>query len=177
MTTTNRAFTLIELLVVVLIIGILAAVALPQYQKAVDKSRMMTVINTLKALKDAQEIYYLANDQYATDFDLLDVEATGTELKTKDAITREYKDGSKYWLYITDAGTQSIYAYPAGFEQKAGFEYYLEHHTVTDNAPQGSFLSCVGRNTRGYKVCQALGGTLRAESGTGGVNKHYNIPL
>ncbi len=69
----NAGFTLIELLVVVLIIGILAAVALPQYEKAVRKSRTANTFTLLRAVKNAEEQYFLANGEYTLDFDALDV--------------------------------------------------------------------------------------------------------
>jgi len=82
-----KGFTLIELLVVVLIIGILSAVALPQYQKAVEKSRIMAVMPNLRALKDSLEMYYLANGQYPADsVRELDISLSGCEVQISGGI-------------------------------------------------------------------------------------------
>ena len=94
-----------------------------------------------------------------------------TDYNAKDSI---YNDGTKYWMWINDGKVQSIYGYPAGFDQKAGIEWYLDHHDQYPEYP-GEWISCVGRNERGHNVCQALGGVLWDQTGENNINKYYKI--
>ena len=69
----NKGFTLIELLVAILIIGILAAIAVPQYQKAVEKSIISKMLVSIKVLHEAQQMYYLQTGNLSTKFQNLDI--------------------------------------------------------------------------------------------------------
>jgi prepilin-type N-terminal cleavage/methylation domain-containing protein len=73
----NTGFTLIELLVVVLIIGILAAIALPQYNRSVEKSRAAEALLMTKAISLANDRHFLETGSYSTDLDQLDIEVPG----------------------------------------------------------------------------------------------------
>ncbi len=69
----KKGFTLIELLVVVLIIGILAAIAFPQYQIAVLKSRTAEMLTNIRAFAEAHMRHKLATGQYPSNFNELDI--------------------------------------------------------------------------------------------------------
>lgn len=84
---TKAGFTLIELLVVVLIIGILATVALPQYQLAVARTKYVALKEAAYSIALAQELYYLANGTYSTDFNELDVTVGKTVVGSKNLRT------------------------------------------------------------------------------------------
>ncbi len=104
-------FTLIELLVVVLIIGILTAVALPQYQKAVAKSHYATIKPLLKSIAHAQEIYYLSNGEYADSMDKLAVTAPAGYVSSSTATDWDYpwgrcatySNGATYCVYRSNS--------------------------------------------------------------------------
>ena len=69
----NKAFTLIEVLIVVLIIGILAAISVTQYNKSVLKSRFSGLMPIARSVYDGQEVFFLSHGKYANDFASLDV--------------------------------------------------------------------------------------------------------
>ena len=73
----NKGFTLIELLVVVLIIGILAAMAMPQYFKAMERSRMTEAVTLLANIAQAQQRKYMQINAYAKNYSGLDVAPKG----------------------------------------------------------------------------------------------------
>ena len=84
-------FTLIELLVVVLIIGILAAMAMPQYFKAVERSRMAEAVTIMDSIVKSQRRKYMQTNDYANWFEGLDVAPKG----------------AKRWSYYTKGDPQT----------------------------------------------------------------------
>ncbi len=90
----KKGFTLIELLVVVLIIGILAAVALPQYRLAVEKARASEAVANIRSLANALDIRYMASGNYGLDTS----DATYHPL-TNLSLDISVPDSDDFWYY------------------------------------------------------------------------------
>ena len=141
---TKKGFTLIELLVVVLIIGILSAVALPQYQKAVTKSRGAQLYTAINGLGKAVQSYFLANGSWPEDFDALDVDfplpsQTGTACGLSVGAGKTLKQGKDYALVIgkSDLWNDLFAVFTQGPYPCAGFAY------IKSEISSGDELFCV----------------------------------
>ena len=150
-----KGFTLIELLVVVLIIGILSAVALPQYTKAVEKSRAAQALAVLKSFGQAMENYYLANGTYVTRFDELDMDFpwSGTE-KWYSLATDTRSNGEWSLQIINDGGYPGVYiGRLKGKYKGGGFGFFLN-----DKAKYGDYrVVCLERHRDGVTLTGKAG--------------------
>jgi len=84
----RKAFTLIELLMIILIVAILVAIVLPQYQTAVDQGRWSSLVISSRSLADAQNIYFMSTGSYSDSASQLPIEIPGT-ISDNQIITQE----------------------------------------------------------------------------------------
>jgi Tfp pilus assembly protein PilE len=148
------------MLVVVLIIGILAAIALPQYRKAVEKSRAAEALTAIKTLKEAADRYYLATGNYPTKWIDLDIDLPGTVVKggsgSDDSMVNNLFE---YRIYSAIAGVRLGGVAVEKIPRNSA--YYLYYASNEDRSP---VFDCIVRTDDWKWLCEALGGKYTSGS-------------
>ena len=152
----NKGFTLIELLVVVLIIGILSAVALPQYNTAVERSRATEALTQMSALRSSLERYHSQHENWPTAnaFNKLDV-----DIPTNSDCDAGY-GGKNFCLSFTNEGVITA------TRTRDNHSYQL--YTTISSASNGTYTSVrtctpvANNDEEAQDFCNAIAGSKAA---------------
>ena len=162
-------FTLIELLVVVLIISILAAVALPQYQKAVVRAKSRKMLTDVKIVSEALKLYQLEHGMSAESFNDLDVTVTGYSgtncdnfymfADKQDCISNEdnvlfWKNEVVFALWNQGKYIRSGFSYREGKDQIYCYDY--ETNKFCTEVLNCTRDTSMGNEKNNYFTCPAL---------------------
>ena len=149
-------FTLIELLVVVLIIGILAALAVPQYQLAVNKTRFAKLHSLAATYSRAARIYYELHGEYPKEISKMDVDfPAGMTSYTATDMTCAYNTE----FYCCVNGDSSA----VGASVTCGQQDYSFAIRVTRS---GQFCIANQNDNNALRLCSALGESISTLSTT-----------
>ncbi len=160
----NKGFTLIELMIVVGIIGIIAAIALPAYDKQMMKTRRADAKTSLMALAQIQESFNMNNgNTYASQLsgtDALSLQCESKGLCQGDGTTTKTPKGY-YTLTVTDlqGGTDAGPNFVAGFILSAT----ILAGSAQDDAWEKGQCYTLSVNSRGQKTAVDDGGNVRSE--------------
>lgn len=141
-----------------LIIGILAAVALPQYEIAVAKAKTGQIVSLVRSFANAEEIYFLENGEYTYEYDDLDVTVPSTKTVPCRCVPEQTcydVNGWTFELYRANPGGE-----PISVEAYDGRVVIAAYFEPSRKAEYGRLTCIVKDEASGHKICKALRGKL-----------------
>jgi len=174
----TKGFTLLELLVVVLIIGILAAVALPQYKKAVEKSKASQALALIKSINESIQSYYLTTEHYPTSFDQLDISIPESFDKDEKLVPNNntYGKSNKDWnisIERLSSGYLNIYIIRISGKYKgAGFLMNRNNKIICYERISGAYYLFDSNLSEGAYCEKIIGATFRS---SGDYSRAYSL--
>ena len=157
----NHAFTLVEVLIVILIIGVLAAIAYPQYKLSLLRSEYSKLKGYVETMHDSVQRYYLSNGTWPKKLTDLDIELAG-QLASNDTYIRiKNPSGTECWLWNTGSS-----GYVACAFTRFNYNVRYEHNFLGSSTDRNCYTGTSETDTIVAKLCQL-------ETGKTSTNKYY----